>query len=178
MRKVVILSTPRCGTNLLMLSLDSHPDAVCAGEVCNADAEPDLWGHSGSRSEFIDSHNLFKVLSVYRSHSDFQQFLGWGFRVYLYREDIDAQKRSWIKAATTGVWMDGQSRPYIAPKPTSDYMDAEIAFADRMMMRQADLVLSYETMVSQWDHTTRTIQKAAWWPVKTLPMATEPTHGP
>lgn len=176
MKKIVILSTPRCGTNLLMLSLDQHPAAVCAGEICNADADPALWGQSADRSEMIRRCNLFKVLTVHRSHWDYDQFTAIdALNIYLYRRDTVAQMRSWVRAAETGIWMAGQDRPYFGPVPTAAHVTAEVAFADRTMMRRADLVISYESMVAHWDQTITTILDRAGWPRQPLAMATRPT---
>lgn len=175
MKPIVILSTPRCGTNLLMLSLANHSRAVCAGEVCNAEANPDVWGVSDDRAPLIRRCNVFKVLSVHRSHWDYGQFLGWGFRVYLYRRDVAAQTRSWVTAATTGVWMAGQQRPHVATPPTIEHVQSELAYADRVLMRQSDMVLSYEQMVAHWDATIESILRLAGWRLETLAMATQPT---
>lgn len=171
--KIIIASSPRCGTNLLQVSLAEHSSAVNGGEVLNElDTATDQdWGGSHDRSAFIAKHNLFKLLSVYRDHEDFGQFLDVGLMVYLYRRDTTAQIRSWKVAASSGMWMRGQVEPM--PSFTINNSEAleHIAQADRLFLRRADLVISYEEMIADWDGTIERVLQAAKWPVMRLEMA-------
>lgn len=176
MRRIVIASSPRCGTGLLVNSLATHPAAVNAGEVLNEfdTATDEDWLESQDRTKMIQRHTLFKLLSIYHEHQDFDQFRGWGFVVYLYRRDREAQKNSWRRAAESGIWSTEQSEP-IPPVSVADAdMDALIGLADHLFLRAADLVLSYEHLANNWTECNARIQSGAGWTPRHLPMVCRP----
>ncbi|MCC9655275.1 hypothetical protein [Rhodopirellula halodulae] len=172
MKKIVICSSPRCGTHLLLTSLASHSLAKSAGEVLNPEDGYSDFKLSRDRSIHIRQHNLFKLLVLSRSLPDFGKYNGFGFRVFMFRRDVEAQIDSWQRACATGRWtaqepVSNRLKPVI---PRAE-MRRQIGIADDLFLRSSDLVISYEELVENWDDSIMTILDRAGWPIECLSMA-------
>lgn len=91
--------------------------------------------------------------------------------MYLYREDRDAQIRSWRRAEKTGLWTIGHSKTTVSRKraPIEQLVNA----AEQMFRPRAHIVTSYEEMTANWDDTIKKILAAAGWPIQKLGKATK-----
>ena len=153
------MATPRTGSNLLHLSLSTHSNARWAGEAFNPKfGAPDT-----------EHYNLFKVFP----HPEVESFLGLPntLRVYLWRQDTEAQLRSWKKACKTGKWLADQEG-LLEPAAFS-YKDAlnQIRWADSNFLKAAHYTVSYERLVSHWNDTLRNILILASWPYEFINQA-------
>lgn len=154
-KPIIIIASPRVGSNLLMHSLAEHPDAVCGGEwhcVDEISCRQDHW-----RNKHFRKCNLIKIM--------FQEEIPFpGLLVGLFREDIESQLASWKKACDTGIWMTGQT---VQPSPFPCLQDAreKIICTNKRLYECCDLVYSYESLVNHWDHIVKIILTEANWPI-------------
>lgn len=175
----MILATPRTGSNLLLHSLENHPEAISAGEIRNDSAQRPLV-HRWGWGEAVAKCNLCKFMWLGRNGSDWFRDLhrADGLRVHLWREDRDAQVDSWLRACRTGQWTaDGpRQRRVRPPSKPNRVIDA----ADAVFRSIADLTITYESLVDQWDAMTGGILASAGWSDFRLRMAEErmPIHQP
>ena len=160
-KPIIIIASPRVGSNLLMHSLSEHPQAVCGGEwYCKDEisCHPDHW-----KNKLTQHCNLIKLCMDDPVPFD-------GLLVGLKREDIGAQLRSWQKACDTGTWMK-----YQIGEPSKYPSDAveKIVRTNKRIAEECDLVFSYETLVDQWDYLIEQILKSANWAICKIEKATE-----
>lgn len=160
-KPIIILSSPRCGSNLLMHSLAEHPQAVCGGEWhCPEESrcEPMHWQNRHTRK-----CNLIKVCQHEIVPCD-------GLLVGLFREDIDLQLRSWQRACVTGEWIAGSfSEPVEFPADAKQIIN----YTNQRINDECDLVFSYESIIARWDDIIEIILRAANWTLTPLAMATQ-----
>lgn len=154
MKRIVIACSPRTGSNLLMHSLATHPQAVCGGEwnqPYESRAVPEWWRNKTDRPGAV---NLCKVFAPEKIPFENTMI------VYLYRSDRDAQLASWRKASATGTWMAGMtSEPTEFPSNAADLIEQ----AESQYRPIADVAISYEELVSRWDETISTILTTSGW---------------
>jgi hypothetical protein len=144
-----------------MLSLAAHSQAVCGGEW-HCDLESNCYRqHWLNKTLLPDEVNLTKIFG--REPLP----LGEWFVINLYREDIEAQLRSWKKASISGKWMEGRN-PTSSSELPADALE-QIKHAQNC---GADYRLSYEQLISNWDEYITTILKRADWPYETILKAT------
>ena len=159
-KPIIILSSPRCGSNLLMHSLAQHPQAVCGGEWhCPEESrcDPEHWKNRQTRA-----CNLIKVCQHEPIPFD-------GLLIGLFREDIEAQLRSWRKACLTGEWVAGSvSEPVEFPADARQV----IIYTNGRINEECDRVFSYESLINHWHEITETILQAANWEQWPIDMAT------
>ena len=160
---IIIACTPRTGSNLLMLSLSQHHQAVCGGEWHSEDQYRCDPGHWENKKTNPDKVNLIKVFWPEPIPFD-------GMVVHLYREDIESQIASWERASETGEWISGKSS-----EPTEMPANARSIIAGSSY--QADVHISYEWMVSHWEETIAMLLEMAGWEVIPLGMAIEKQGG-
>lgn len=168
---ITILATPRTGSNLLQLSLARHRQAVNGGEWCNmieGENELDVW----KRKQNGVACNLVKVMPQHFSSPRYLEcFRREAVRVYLYREDRDAQLHSWERASKSGNWIAGQRYPV-----QSEWNRARavglIEQAESMYRPVADVMLSYERLIGDWDASVLEILTMACWDSLPISMAT------
>jgi len=172
MKRILILCTPRTGSNLLLNSLAQHHDAVTGGEYLSDDR---LTHNSPEAIENIKSGaecNLFKAFAADYGLPGFDElYQSCDLTIHLYRRNITAQCDSWEKACKTGDWVKNQTDPL--PKEVPSDMRDEIHRSRSLLCALADISICYESMVDHWDATIRYILDVAGWPLVTLPMATE-----
>ena len=165
--RITIGTTQRTGSNLLLFALAVHPLAICGGEVCGeeADAAP---GHWLARSS--GNWNLGKVFWCEKDKPGFLEALSSSCVVYLYREDREAQLRSWSKACATGEWL----KEHVGPRCDLPENAAEqIEEAAKLFRPNASLALSYEELTADWSGSVQRVLEAAGWPVIDLPKMIE-----
>jgi len=163
MDKILIATTPRTGSNLLMFSLEQHSLAICGGEWWNEEEIFCYPVHWENKTHRADKVNLAKVL-----HGE-KLLHGYAI-LHLFREDVNAQIASWQRACETGIWIkDG------TPYPTDFPIDCEqrITSANKTFRPLAKLSLSYEDMVDDWGHSMWRIQRTFGWPCESFAQATE-----
>ena len=172
MQRILILSTPRTGSNLLLDSLAEHPDAVTGGEILSANA---LTHNSPAAIQnLIDGKecNLFKV------HWSQRHLLDWRLTdnsliVHLYRRDIEAQLASWRKACKSGRWCRWDRDPLYADFPTNanhQIFESRIGWS-----AVADVSITYEHLIECWDATLDFLLRSAGWDAVPLAMAHQTT---
>lgn len=140
-RILIIRATPRTGSNLLMCSLQQHPEVVSAGEIA-VTSRMDCW------DSLKDHWNLCKTCYLDPLPVEDAK------TVCLFREDKKAQLESYRKACRTGEWMHGM--PLNKIKPVANFLELveETFWA---IAPQSDLVVSYESLVNRWEKTIETI---------------------
>jgi len=80
--------------------------------------------------------------------------------VYLYRENRNAQLASWEKASRTGEWLAGYfSEPTDFPANAVELIEQ----AKSIYKPIAKVVLSYETLIADWEATIARILAIAGW---------------
>lgn len=166
MKPIIILTTPRTGSNLLLDSLAEHPQAVTGGEVLSGTPEfnSDKALDNLRASRTI---NLCKIFSDQLTHPRFREF--WSpecCTVHLYRRDIAAQIASWRTACETGIWTEGE--PYPHPQAVPLDMHDQIAASRCLLPRYSTIAICYESLVDQWDLTIEYILRTADWDVVPL----------
>lgn len=167
-RKIVVLTSPRTGSNLLVNSLANHWQARSAGEWYQSRL-PDSAKLNRIRPDAIDTCNLFKLFSMDLGNADFAKIVDGAYVVYLYREDVRAQVASWRRACSTGVF-SAEGRPRPQEMTVSDPW-AAIGAAEDYLRPLADIVVSYEELVSDWNGTIARILSGAGWAVYDIPQA-------
>jgi hypothetical protein len=172
-KSIVIACSPRTGSNLLIGSLGTHPFALNAAELFNI---PKFWSprvrglvHRGL--DVIENCNLFKVFPYDCRHPGYERLMARAVVIYLYREDRDAQLRSWRKAAETGLWYSGQIEPHKVPYPEDAY--ATIEMGEQLFASRAVMSISYESLITEWEESIAAILKLAGWQDMPLGMALE-----
>jgi len=162
-KKLVVGTSPRTGSTLLVDSLWQHPEIVSAHEIFNP--------RVGDRPE---GWNLCKVHSVNVDDPQFWELLcDRGVTVlFLYREDIDRQLWSWGHALETGRWvMERDDLRIKFEMPPRQWMLEMIELAEKVFRPRASMVLSYEKMVGNWDATVEKVLDLGNWSRTVLPMA-------
>ncbi|QEF98142.1 hypothetical protein Mal15_21900 [Stieleria maiorica] len=162
---IVVMTTPRTGSNLLVDSLATHPQAVSASEWFS----PTLTGvPAANRARGLGYCNLFKVFESERQMDGFKEIRDRSFRIYLYRRDVDAQLTSWRLACESG-WFVAETRDKPVPFPAN--ATEQIAAAERVFRADADLAIAYEDMIANWNDTIANILRLAKWKLATLQQA-------
>lgn len=158
-KRIVVCTTPRTGSNLLVHSLAEHPLAVSASEWFN---ETMGGPYALNRRERPEECNLLKLMYYDRNKPGFDAVYRSGFRVFLYRKDRDAQLASWRRACATGLWMAEweKGEPSKFPVDANEQVDN----ARRAFRYESHMVLSYEQLVDHWDDAIANILKLAEWP--------------
>lgn len=169
--KIVVGCSPRTGSNLLIDSLASHPQALNAGEIFNIPLfwTPRVLGLKQRGFSPVQHCNLFKLFPYDDGHYGFEQLLGEGKVIYLYREDRSAQMASWRKACETGLWFDTQTVPHKVE--FLDNAEEVIDRAESLFAARAAMTLSYEELVQDWDSSIAAILEMAGWEPMRLDMA-------
>ncbi len=164
MEKILIATTPRTGSNLLMFSLGFHSTAVCGGEWWNANALYCYPVHWENKTFKTDEVNLAKVF--------YGEELLKGFSIlHLFREDANAQIASWKRACETGVWIaDGTPYPRVECPGNCKQI---IETANEAFRPLAKLSLSYEDLVDDWGYSLWRIQRTFEWSCEPIAMATK-----
>lgn len=172
MKRILILTTPRTGSNLLLDSLALHPQAITGGEYLSADR---LTHNTDAAIENIKAGvdvNLVKVFWDQRHHPLFDHLVRtFEVRCELFRWDRLAQLASWQRACRTGVWTN---EPELPPSPTVFPSDAPKQIADAHDPSQgnsfatlATIHVAYETLISNWDREIgRILDDAGWAPLR------------
>ena len=172
MKSILILTTPRTGSNLLLNSLACHPRAVTAGEVLSDDALSFNTEEAIQNIQSGTDWNLCKVLfSDIHKHEFNQIYHRCEFRLHLYRRDIVAQASSWVTACETGIWVNGQVRPNPCLPPMAPI--EQISASRILLPALCDISICYETMIENWDATISYVLSCAQWEQYHLPMAWE-----
>lgn len=173
LKRILIIATPRTGSNLLLDSLATHPEAVTGGEwLAPEPLKFNSLDAIRNLSTGVDC-NLFKVFASQLYDARFRHLLSrCECVVYLYRKDIDAQVRSWMRACDTGIWVNEQPWPNPCDQPLKP---KEHIFSARIeAMSIATISICYETMVTKWDATISYILACAEWANVTLQQAHAP----
>jgi LPS sulfotransferase NodH len=159
MKTIVVLTSPRTGSNLLVDSLGRHPQAISAGEWFNNECEPFV---VENKKLGVDGCNLVKFCGIQAYVPVVKRLIRSpaALKVYLFREDVDAQIESLRKACRTGKFVEELPGP---PKPFPDDPMKPIRLAEQHFREPADFVVSFEQMVSNWDAVIRQILLAAGW---------------
>lgn len=172
MKSILILATPRTGSNLLLDSLAAHPQAVTGGEWLSIDR---LEFNTKQAIENIKSGadcNLFKCFFADRKNPEFWNlFHRCDCRIHLYRRDTDAQLLSWKRACETGIWVKDQRNP-LKMDPPYDMLH-RIEESRTFLTPLCHMAICYETMIEHWEATIEYVLAVADWQQVTLPMARE-----
>lgn len=159
--RILIVGTPRVGSNMLLYSLASHPRAVNAGEVLCDDNPPEIEYGKRMYANYLETCNLFKLFWMYRESTEARLLLPTcPTIVFLYRKDIDAQIASWQRAAETGLWTAGHSRRKTNTPPNLRHFITE---ARRHLEPMSTLKFSYEQLCQDWDNCVSAVLNSAQW---------------
>ncbi len=160
MKRLIIGTSQRTGSTLLVDSLAVHPEASSASEWFYLDRPG---GHA--------SANLLKLFSTDEGFDTFQEVLASGTVVFLYREDREAQIRSFERALSTGVWTaeEGKTTEIFPPMPR-EHIISNIERAEQLFRPRASLLVSYEEMIGNWDATIAKILGLMGWERRPIPM--------
>lgn len=170
-RSILILASPRTGSNLLIDSLARHPFAKTGGEYLTG-KRLQLNTNEAIRNIRSGGCNLFKVFSYHQSHPMFQSLVRQcELRIYLHRRDKQAQYRSLVRAWETGCWCGGNVQQ-TEPKPCPVYF-GQLSTWDRRNQWYANHSISYERLVDDWDSVTAEILRRARWSPMSMSMARE-----
>ncbi len=167
MKKIVVATTPRTGSSLLVDSLGRHPKAISAGEWFNQDVE-EFVRENKRHPESLTRSNLFKVFVNDFDEEVCRDIFNDAYVVFLYREDKKAQINSWRKACETG-WFVAECRAEPRPMPKEAHF--LIYYAHELFESLADYIISYERMTTCWDEVVSEILTAAEWDVVPIPQA-------
>lgn len=155
-KRIVIGCTPRTGSSSLIEALERHPYAVSAGEAFAI--------YEGAPALELDIHscNLMKLFASDSQYEDFKKVQENAIIVYLYRQDREAQLRSWEKALATGVWHPHQ--PPLPPRNDlgRDHMVYQIESA-KDIFKQHHLTLEFSWLIHNWETACYLIWKEAQW---------------
>jgi LPS sulfotransferase NodH len=162
MERIIIATTPRTGSNLLMYSLESHPNAISGGEWYAQKSRPHLMTSWENKLMRPDKCNLLKVFSFDEHRPTFKSLITSGILVFLFREDQNAQIESWKRACKTGIWSERE--PVGDPHPIPWVENDHISRAETLFKDRADIVLSYEMLCNDWDTCIKEILTRASWP--------------
>lgn len=172
MKQIVVATSPRTGSNLLVDSLGRHPNAISAGEWFNQSVEPFV-EENKKLDNAIHRCNLFKIFSFEFEHPDCRTIFKDAFVVFLYREDKKAQLASWAKACQTG-WFVAEVQGQ--PMPLREDAEYWIDQAHSLFEPIANYTISYEQMIAQWHDVTQTILTLAKWPIQDIKQARQKLH--
>ncbi len=168
--RIIIATSPRTGSNLLLYSLETHTKAVSGGEWFAKLKRPHLENSWNNRHYRPEECNLLKLMAYDRTEPTFHSVLSSGVVVYLYRKNRGAQLASWKKACETGIWSEreplDQLRPIPFPVDASDVIDQ----AEFLFKRIATLQIAYENLIDFWDFWIFHILSAANWPLEPIKM--------
>lgn len=178
---LILGSSPRCGSTLLLWSLATHSKLKSAGEVFHPCWNPRREAYYAenpgkSNIDFLawaiaNGSNLFKVFPAHPYSEHELTFLRRRcLVVFLYRLDYEKQLQSWKSASNSGEWVKGH-----AAKPASFPKDAKLQILSGFVKFQhmAHYTLQYEQLVEDFTGQMRTIQELAGLPVENLQPATE-----
>jgi LPS sulfotransferase NodH len=85
----------------------------------------------------------------------FDNVLGSGRIIYLYRENRAAQLASWRKACETGMWTP-ESNP--VPVPFPEDAENQIELAEKLFRERSSTVVSYESLLCNVVNEMKLIQ--------------------
>jgi LPS sulfotransferase NodH len=169
MERLIIATTPRSGSNLLMYSLETHSRAVSGGEWYAKQKRPHLMAAWNNRNDRPESCNLLKVFSYNANEKTFPALLSSGVVVFLYRRDRAAQLASWKRACESGIWSEREPLDNLNPIPFRKDAAALIDRAVTLFAPIAAVQIAYEELVENWDDCIGRILNAAGWPVENIP---------
>lgn len=158
MKRIVIATSPRTGSNLLVDSLATHSQAVGIGEFFQ-DMLPEYAERNRASGE---PWNLCKLFAMDKVQPPFGSILQDSFIVFLHRIDREAQVASWARACATGKYTEEDPGEPIAPPPEG--FGYWIDEAQRLFAPVCDIAIRYEDMVDDWDNVVRCIFYGARWP--------------
>lgn len=168
-KPIIIGCSPRTGSTLLFMSLNQHSLAVSGSEWFNErlnEIDPKAY----ERKQTGLPCNLIKLFGHQSYHPTFFDIMNSGILVHLYREDKQAQIASFERAWETGQWTaDQQSGQWKYERPA----DLSLLNADAIFREPADISISYEFMIANWNLVIWSILNLAGWPLRELPMATK-----
>lgn len=141
MERIIICTSPRTGSNLLVDSVAQHPDAVSASEWFNPKAPQYA---RKNRNERPDDCNLLKLMIYEHRRPAFREVFNSGIRVFLFREDVDAQIASWRRACRTGMWVDGVLD---SPEKFPGNARQLIQKAENLFLPECHMSVSYECLI-------------------------------
>lgn len=145
MERIIICCTPRTGSNWLQGELAKQPGRISGGEWYQRTEwrnRTEVWLNKQRRPTLC---NIIKVFASDHTEPTFDNVIGSGRIIYLYREDRDAQLASWRKACETGLWTPN-SKPVSVPFPED--AEEQIKLADNLFRSIANWIISYEEMVA------------------------------
>ena len=136
---LTIRTTPRTGSNLLMMSLAKHPEVRSAGEFYCTDPKrcfAEAWANKK-----LGNWNLTKTFFLEEPPRA-------GLTVFLYRRDRDAQLKSYLRACETGEWIQGM---FSTPgEPRQDFLE-QVEQAYKSVRNTCHMTISYEDLIEHWD---------------------------
>jgi LPS sulfotransferase NodH len=168
MERIIIATSPRTGSNLLMYSLESHSLAVSGGEWFAKHKRPHLTAHWDNRHNRPEECNLVKLFSYDHVEPSFDSVVGSGVVIYLYRKDRAAQLASWKRACETGIWSEREPLDQLKPIPFRKDANDVINRAYELFGSIATYQIAYENLIEHWDYWIRHILRAADWPHEPL----------
>ena len=158
MKPISVLASPRSGSNLLVDSLATHPDAKSSGEWYNPRRGPRNTLNKEKGAEYC---NLFKFFGDHTGRKEFKEITERSYKVMLFRVDVEAQLRSWKKACKTGRWIaEGDCGPAMPFPNNARHL---IENGHRLFRPMADFYISYEDLIRNWDEVTKAILERAGW---------------
>lgn len=169
MKRIIIVCSPRSGSNLLQLSLAQHPDATDGSEWFNTELET-IAPYAWRRRQNGEYCNLIKVFGYEKWADEFEELLASGVIIHLRREDRAAQLRSWKRACETGIWLN--ITPGVFKMEFPENAEEQLDICDEFIERAA-LALTYEHLIANWSESLAAILRIAEWPYIDLPMAIE-----
>lgn len=156
--KLIIATSPRTGSNLLVDSLSQHTRARSVREIHNP---------LGRIEKHLHDYNLCKIFSLHKEEPDFWDILNSGTVVHLYRENKEAQLASLERACRTGWWTDEAQGPTMEMHPVTV---ASLYDTEKLFGPIASLSISYEYMITNWEQVLIDIQQLIGWKHEQLPM--------
>lgn len=183
-KRLIIRTTPRSGSNLLCHSLAQHPEVRYAGEYFNPDPErtlPEFWDNRLS-----GNWNLTKLMylepipnTIYSANKFTQTYDDYSSLdvpvlsynpvcIFLFRENIQAQHESYIRACRSGEWVNGLTVDSI--EPLSDFIE-RVQITNTELINHCRYHVSYEELISNWDNVISKILDIMQWEPMSLPPA-------
>jgi len=153
--RLIICCTPRTGSNWLQSELAKEPGRISGGEWYQRTEwrnQPDVWINKQRRPTLC---NLLKVFAWDHREPTFDNVLGSGRIIYLYRENRAAQLASWRKACETGMWTP-ESNP--VPVPFPEDAENQIELAEKLFRERSSTVVSYESLLCNVVNEMKLIQ--------------------
>lgn len=179
--KLIIRTTPRSGSNLLCHSLAQHPDVRYAGEYYTEDTnrvyedylENKLSGNWNLTKIFYLEPIPIKLFSGINVSSNttipHKDPSAYSFvSIFLYRENIEAQALSYVRACTSGEWINGCfNEPEI---PLDDFVE-RVKTSNTELINLCRYHISYEELISNWDDVISKILDIMQWKPMKIPQA-------